>query len=161
VAREQARVLASEPELERVVLEPGALLSGERGARWPAAAVARALESGSDLLAVFGEESAGPERGPALAAAAARLLAPHAARLRGVVATGGDVARAILAALGATGIHLEGEVEPGVPRGVADSRPPLAVVTKAGAFGDPRTLSRCRAALRAPRAGARAPSPAP
>ena len=161
VAREQARVLASEPELERVVLEPGALLAGERGARWPAPAVARALESGSDLLAVLGEEPAGPERGPALAAAAARLIAPHAARLRGVVATGGDMARAILAALGAAGLHLEGEVEPGVPRGVADSRPPLAVVTKAGAFGDPRTLSRCRAALRGPRAGSRAPSPAP
>ncbi|HEX9401316.1 MAG TPA: nucleotide-binding domain containing protein [Anaeromyxobacter sp.] len=85
---------------------------------------------------------------PPLAAAVARLVAPHAARLAGLVATGGDIARAILGALGATGLHLDGEVEPGVPLGVANSTPPLAVVTKAGAFGSPGTLARCRAALR-------------
>jgi uncharacterized protein YgbK (DUF1537 family) len=58
------------------------------------------------------------------------------------------VARALLAAVGATGIHLVGEVEPGVPLGVTDSTPPLPVVTKAGAFGTPATLARCREALR-------------
>jgi uncharacterized protein YgbK (DUF1537 family) len=55
-------------------------------------------------------------------------------------------------ALGATGLHLAGEVEPGVPVGVAVSAPPLTVVTKAGAFGSPETLVRARAALRARRA---------
>ena len=149
VAREQARVLAAEPGVARVVLEPNALLAGESGPSWPAEGLERALARGDDVLAVIGEEPLGSERGPELAAAAARIVAPHAARLRGVVATGGDVARALLGALGATGLHLEGEVEPGVPLGVADSTPPLAVVTKAGAFGTASTLSRCRAAVRA------------
>jgi uncharacterized protein YgbK (DUF1537 family) len=148
IAREQAAVVAREPGVARVVLHPRALLAGGAEAGAAAEDVARAFGAGGDVLVVLGEEPVGPERGPALAAAAARLVAPHAARLRGVVATGGDVARALLGALGATGLHLEGEVEPGVPLGVADSSPPLGVVTKAGAFGDRATLSRCRAALR-------------
>jgi 4-hydroxythreonine-4-phosphate dehydrogenase len=149
VAREQARGLAAEPGLVRVSLDPRVLLAGEGDPRWPGAEVARALASGADLLLVLGEDPLGAERGPALAAAAGRLVAPHAPRLAGLVATGGDLARALLPALGATGLYLEGEVEPGVPLGVADASPPLAVVTKVGAFGDARTLSRCRAALRA------------
>jgi uncharacterized protein YgbK (DUF1537 family) len=140
--------VAREPGVARVVLGPGALLAGGRSGEALAEEVARAFAADGDVLLVLGEDPVGPERGPALAAAAARLVAPHAARLRGVVATGGDIARALLGALGATGVHLEGEVEPGVPLGVADSSPPLAVVTKAGAFGDRETLSRCRAALR-------------
>jgi 4-hydroxythreonine-4-phosphate dehydrogenase len=149
VAREQARVLAAEPGVRPVALDPHALLSGPGGERGAAEELARALGAGEDVVATFGEASVGVERGPTLAAAAARLAAPHARRLRGLVATGGDVARALLAALGATGLHLVGEVEPGVPIGVSDSEPPLAIVTKAGAFGDPQTLSRSRAALRA------------
>jgi 4-hydroxythreonine-4-phosphate dehydrogenase len=155
VAREQARTLAAEAGVARVELPPADLLAG----RGDAAPIARALDRGEDVLAVFGEstgESAVPfERGPELAAAAARLVVPLAPRLSGLVATGGDVARAILGALGAGGVALEGEIEPGVPLGVADSTPPLAVVTKAGAFGSPQTLVRCRAALRArgPRGG--------
>jgi uncharacterized protein YgbK (DUF1537 family) len=148
IAREQAAVVAREPGVARVVLHPRPLLAGGGETAGLAEDVARAFGAGGDVLLVLGDEPLGPERGPALAAAAARLVAPHAARLRGVVATGGDVARALLGALGATGLHLEGEVEPGVPLGVADSTPPLGVVTKAGAFGDRGTLSRCRAALR-------------
>jgi 4-hydroxythreonine-4-phosphate dehydrogenase len=149
VAREQARLLAGEPEVAQLSVDPRVLLAGESDRRWPAPAVERALSSGADLLVVVGDEPVGPERGPTLAAAAARLVAPHAGRIAGLVCTGGDIARALLPALGATGLHLDGEVEPGVPLGLADTSPPLAVVTKAGAFGDPRTLSRCRAALRA------------
>jgi uncharacterized protein YgbK (DUF1537 family) len=149
VAREQARVLGGEPEVTTLTVDPRVLLAGEEDPRWPAGAVDRVISSGSDLLVVVGDEPLGPERGPPLAAALGRLVARHATRISGLVATGGDVARALLPALGATGLHLDGEVEPGVPLGVADASPPLTVVTKAGAFGDPRTLSRCRAALRA------------
>jgi 4-hydroxythreonine-4-phosphate dehydrogenase len=151
VAREQARVAGAEPGVAAVTLDPGALLAGPGDPRWPAPDLARALEGGRDVVASFGEDPLGAERGPAIAAAAGRLVAPRAAQLCGVVATGGDVARALLGALGATGLHLVGEVEPGVPLGVTDSEPPLAVITKAGAFGNPGTLSRCRAALRAAR----------
>lgn len=149
VARQQARLLAGEPEVTEVTAGPRALLAGEADPGWPAAALERAVASGADVLVTIGEEPLGPEAGPPLAAALGRLLAPVAGRICGLVATGGDVARALLPAVGATGLRLEGEVEPGVPLGVADASPPLPVVTKAGAFGDPRTLSRCRAALRA------------
>src|SRR5919204_4936089 len=82
-----------------------------------------------------------------LAAALGRLAAPLIGRVAGAIATGGDIARALLAALGATGVWLAGEVEPGVPIGITDTEPPLSVVTKAGAFGVRSTLKRCRAAL--------------
>jgi D-threonate/D-erythronate kinase len=147
VAREQARALAAEPGVARVDLDPRALL-GEAGAE-PAAALAAALASGQDVLAVLGETPLGLERGPALAAALGQVAAGHAARLGGAVATGGDIARAFLGAVGAAGLHLVGEVEPGVPLGVAATPRPLPLVTKAGAFGGPATLVRCRAALRA------------
>lgn len=153
VAREQARALAAEPGIVRVELEPVALLDGRTQ---PAVqALSRGVDAGADVLATFGEEPVPGDRGPRLAAAAARLVAPLASRLAGIVATGGDVARALLGALRAGGVVLEGELEPGVPLGIADTRPPLAVVTKAGAFGSPQTLVRCRAALRArmPRPG--------
>ncbi|GAC1558288.1 MAG: hypothetical protein NVS2B9_20500 [Myxococcales bacterium] len=50
--------------------------------------------------------------------------------------------------MGARGIHLAGEVEPGVPLGILEAPRPLPIVTKAGSFGDAATLSRCRAALK-------------
>jgi uncharacterized protein YgbK (DUF1537 family) len=153
IAREQARVLAGEPGVTLVELDARGLLAGPGHPRWPAEALARALAPGGDVVAVVGEEPLGLERGPAIAAAAARLVAEHAPTLRGLVATGGDVARALLGALGATGLHLVGEVEPAVPIGVTDSSPPHLVVTKAGAFGDPHTLSRSRAALRGAQGG--------
>ena len=63
VAREQARVLADEPGVTRLSLDPGALLAGPGSARWPAAELSRALAAGADVLAVIGEEPQGPERG--------------------------------------------------------------------------------------------------
>jgi 4-hydroxythreonine-4-phosphate dehydrogenase len=89
-----------------------------------------------------------PGAARALAAALGRFAAPLAARASGLLATGGDTARALLLALGATGMHLCGEVEPGVPLGFLDAPRRLPLVTKAGAFGNASTLSRCRAALR-------------
>jgi uncharacterized protein YgbK (DUF1537 family) len=50
--------------------------------------------------------------------------------------------------MGAGGLHLLGEVEPGVPIGLTDTARPLRVVTKAGAFGTKATLQRCRMALK-------------
>ncbi|WP_394821369.1 four-carbon acid sugar kinase family protein [Pendulispora albinea] len=61
-----------------------------------------------------------------------------------LVATGGDTARRIVDALGASALDLMGEVEPGVPFGVL-RRPRRAIPfsTKAGGFGDAETLLRC------------------
>ena len=76
-----------------------------------------------------------------------RFVADLAGGFAGLIATGADTARAVLGALGADGMWLLREVEPGVPLGIAETRPPLTVITKAGAFGHPDTLRRCRQAL--------------
>ena len=55
----------------------------------------------------------------------------------------------LLSALGAVGLRLVREIEPGVVLSTAEGGRPLPVVTKAGAFGTPETLIRCRAVLRA------------
>src|SRR5215212_10580436 len=57
-----------------------------------------------------------------------------------LVLTGGDTAVGVARRLGAVGVRLEGEVEPGIPVGTLIGPSPYRVVTKAGAFGEPGTL---------------------
>jgi len=154
VAREQARLLAQEPGVESFVLDPGMLLQGEGAPEWTrmAASVERALAAGADaVLRIDAGQHLQLEHAPLLAAALGRFAGAYAARIGGLIATGGDIARAVLGAIAASGLYLLGEVEPGVPIGFTDTARPLPVVTKAGAFGTPSTLQRCRAALKRPR----------
>jgi uncharacterized protein YgbK (DUF1537 family) len=73
-----------------------------------------------------------------------RLVAQAAPRAHYVL-TGGETARAVLAARGIRELRLLGEVEPGVPFGM--TRDGTLVCTKAGAFGRPDTLAKCVARL--------------
>ena len=57
-----------------------------------------------------------------------------------LVLTGGDTAVRVAQRLGAKGVLLQGEIEPGVPVGTLIGRKPYRVVTKAGGFGDSGTL---------------------
>ncbi|HWE23727.1 MAG TPA: nucleotide-binding domain containing protein, partial [Myxococcales bacterium] len=152
VARDQARLLGAERGVRTFVLETGDLLGGPARERWSrmGADVRRALAAGEDVVLVTALASeVDLAIGPALAEATGRFAAEECAdRIGGLIATGGDTARAVLGALGASGLHLLGEVEPGVPIGIADAPRPVPVVTKAGAFGTPRALQRSRAALR-------------
>jgi uncharacterized protein YgbK (DUF1537 family) len=70
-----------------------------------------------------------------LADIAERLLKGH--RISGLFLSGGDVAWEVCRRLGLSPISVLGEVEPGVPAGVAErtdgSR--MRIVTKAGGFG--------------------------
>ncbi|MER5737705.1 four-carbon acid sugar kinase family protein [Streptomyces sp. NPDC002262] len=73
----------------------------------------------------------------------------------GLVLTGGETAEAVLRALGAHGIDLHDEPEPGIARGTLAGPaglPPVPVVIKAGGFGDDRTLLRLHALLTGARA---------
>ncbi|MEO3850126.1 four-carbon acid sugar kinase family protein [Streptomyces sp. B8F3] len=89
----------------------------------------------------------------------ARRLSDAAAHARaagavaGLVATGGDGARAVLERLGGTGIRLHDTVEPGVPLGVVVGGPAagLPVATKAGGFGSPDVLIKAAQAVRTKR----------
>jgi D-threonate/D-erythronate kinase len=151
VAREQARHLGAEEGVATFTLDTDVLLDAGGRDRWSKAnaEVCRTLAAGKDVVLVTAlGTSVDIEIGPALAEALGRFAAESADRIGGLIATGGDIARAVLGALGAGGLHLLGEVEPGVPIGIADAQRPLPVVTKAGAFGTPQTLQRSRAALK-------------
>lgn len=151
IAHEQARALAADEGVASVLLDAETLAAGESRPAWgrAAAALEAALAAGRDaLLEIELGEAVDPGRARVLAAALGRLAAAHAGRLGGLVATGGDIARAALAAMGVSGLFLEAEVEPGIPIGLTDAARPLCVVTKAGAFGTPTALRRCRDALR-------------
>lgn len=79
----------------------------------------------------------------AIAAAFASLLAeiPHPGTL---VVTGGATLRSLCEVLGATGLLVDGEVEPGVPTAIlrGGDWDGQRIVSKSGAFGDPGLLVR-------------------
>ncbi|MGW0119986.1 four-carbon acid sugar kinase family protein [Streptomyces sp. NPDC003327] len=164
--RRQLALLAAEPDTTAVVADdPGT-----------AADKLRAAESAVRVLHTPDERRADPDEPTALLAAAAARFALDpvggtAARaaggavegsadgavdgaVDGLLLTGGATAEAVLRALGAEGIDLHDEPEPGVARGVllaaatgrtALSGPgalPVPVLVKAGGFGDARALLR-------------------
>jgi uncharacterized protein YgbK (DUF1537 family) len=71
-------------------------------------------------------------------------------RISGIVVTGGDGTRALVDALDASAINLRDEVVTGVPIGTLVGGPAdgLAVVTKAGGFGDDNALVRAVESVR-------------
>jgi uncharacterized protein YgbK (DUF1537 family) len=121
---------AAAAQLEVLLARPGCIgiPAGPRAAEAARAALAR----GEDAV-VYGEAAAGIDFTRAV---------EHAA---GLVLTGGETARGVCDRVGVIAIELVAEIEPGVPLGRAGE---LAIVTKAGAFGDPATLSRAVDAIR-------------
>lgn len=153
LSRSQAAVLSATNELAVVTLRPQGLLAGPGAQEWreDQDLVARALSDGRDLLIVLGaEERIKGNTTPHLCSALARILAPCQAGIAALVLTGGETARAVLTGFGVRFLAPIREVEPGVPLALActEKGEPMAVITKAGAFGDPETLVRCRATLR-------------
>jgi len=106
----------------------------------------RALDAGHDVLVQ--PESDGAlryEDGLAIVAGLAGLMMAGVEKVGALVATGGETARAVLDAWGIPRLRVRGEVEPGVVFSTTDAWwRDLPVVTKAGGFGDARTLVRCR-----------------
>jgi D-threonate/D-erythronate kinase len=76
------------------------------------------------------------------------LIAPHAGRIGGLFATGGETARVVLTGMGITSLRPIAEIERGIPLSIAVGARPLPVITKAGAFGDATTMLNCRRVLR-------------
>jgi uncharacterized protein YgbK (DUF1537 family) len=156
VSRAQLAVLAGRAGVVRVEIAPELLLADAASASWRQAVQrlnAALAEPAVATVAVSIQADAASDpalRGAALAKALGRLLAPLLERAGGLVATGGETARALLAAAGIPSLRLAGEVEPGVPLGIAlgtGKARGLPVVTKAGAFGNEATLVRCVDAL--------------
>jgi len=145
----QVARLAARPDVAEVPLSVDLLARGDH-AEAVAAVVedaARALAHGRSVV-VHMAAAPGPPRHAdladhiprALAAVAERLAA--AAELGGLVLSGGETAVCVGRALGARGLLLDEELEPGVPVGRLLGPRPFRVVTKAGGFGGPDTLVR-------------------
>ncbi len=150
VSARQVAALSVLSGVEPLVVAPAVLRQGDGSPAWRQVedALDRALGSGRDVVvSLAAEPDADPREGLALCHALARLAAPHADRIGALVSAGGETARAVLLAFGATGLRLQGEIEAGVPLAVAEGGRAVPVITKAGAFGRDDTLLRCRAAL--------------
>jgi uncharacterized protein YgbK (DUF1537 family) len=89
-----------------------------------------------------------PQRLAELAARAVAHRPPGS--IAGFVVTGGDGARALVDALGATGIALKEEIISGIPLGtlIGGKADGLPIVTKAGGFGPEDALARAMHAVR-------------
>ncbi len=129
----------------------GLLVRGEGVIDTRARDLVAALVAGDAILTTHGEPRIAGADG-AVAAVLARIAAQALERVRpgALVLTGGDVAMAVCRALGAEAVAVGGELEPGVPWGrlVGGRAGGLALVTKAGGFGDDGVLARVLGALR-------------
>ncbi|MDN4573230.1 Hrp-dependent type III effector protein [Pandoraea cepalis] len=143
VSQQQCARLCAEHAVVEWIVPPAVLRAGAShpdSARW-CAAIGDAIGQGSDLLVRIGRDDAfDPAEGAQLSASLAALIAPHFARLSGLVVTGGETARAMLSAVGIGALELLAEVEPGVAVGRPANGAPMRIVTKAGAFGGEAAL---------------------
>jgi len=103
------------------------------------------LAAGRDVIVTTADTGDSPLGAGAVAARlaeVARGVMSRAHIVGGLVLTGGDIAAAVCAALGATAIRLRGEVRPGIPWGIliVGTWRGLRIVTKAGGFGDEDAL---------------------
>ena len=118
-----------------------------------AAQATAALDRGRDLFLCAPEPTeshSAPAAADALAALAADVLEAPAARPLALLLVGGDTAYACLRRVGIARLALAGEAEPYVPRARVIGGPwhGTTVITKAGGFGGPHTLSHICARLR-------------
>ena len=154
ISREQARQLGAATRIACFEVAVSVLRRGPLDTEWLDLQqhLGAALAQGRDLLLTIGEDTAVDlGEGVALSQALAQLVAPMADEIGALIATGGETARAVLCAMGYYGLRLAGEIEAGVPMSVAAGPRALAVITKAGAFGNGNTLLNCYQALSAAR----------
>lgn len=139
VSREQANVLSAVCEVAALQFPTTSHLDSFEP-------LVAALQSNRDALLVLnGCDRCSHSDAESFARTIAQFVTPIAPLIGGVVATGGETARALLDALGINGLRLVCEVEPGIPFSIAENWiRPLPIITKAGGFGSRESLLRCR-----------------
>jgi uncharacterized protein YgbK (DUF1537 family) len=112
------------------------------GSPGEALGAARAALAGGACAALHSAEDRDASDAGAVVGALAEAVAAlsEEGRFDALVLTGGETAVGVARRLGAVGIRLAGEVEPGIPVGTLIGPRPYGVVTKAGAFGEAGTL---------------------
>jgi uncharacterized protein YgbK (DUF1537 family) len=145
-SREAARELKARMSVRHVCFEPETLLdeslASERARE--AARIAATLQGGDDVLVeIAAGATPDPDLGPSLARSLAECLWPATWSLSGLIATGGEIASALLARWCVGGIRLLDEVEAGISLGIiAIHDTHIPIITKPGAFGDAGSLVR-------------------
>lgn len=146
VSERQCALLGERAGLQPVVIAPDVLREGPRHLAWAhwQQRIGDCLGRGDDLLLRIGRDQRfDPAEGALLSTALAALVHPHFHQIGGLVATGGETARAMLAAAGIGSLRLQREIEAGVafgsPVASRDGHRP-GIVTKAGAFGSDHAL---------------------
>jgi uncharacterized protein YgbK (DUF1537 family) len=143
VSEQQCTMLRERAGVVELIVPPAVLRAGELHLEWASwqARVGAHLSAHTDLLVRIGRDDLfDPAEGAQLSAALASLVAPFFTHLSGLIATGGETARAMLGTAGIDSLQLLSEIEPGVAVGRPHGNPRLTVVTKAGAFGSEHAL---------------------
>jgi uncharacterized protein YgbK (DUF1537 family) len=145
VSERQCAMLRERARVSELIVPPAVLRISSEHADWRAwqSKIGDCLERHLDLLVRIGRDDAfDPAEGAHLSTALAALVTPHFRHVGGLIATGGETARAMLSAAGIDSLDLLAEIEAGVavarPCGQHAARP--AIVTKAGAFGSEHAL---------------------
>jgi 4-hydroxythreonine-4-phosphate dehydrogenase len=147
VSRRQAMALAALDEVEVIDVDPTASADELDSVNFRRR-FSGAIETGKAVLVWQAREE------PPLEAAKSRKcrdlavqIAEQGSRIGALFATGGETARCLLDALDVRALRLVEEVEPGVALSVGIGGGELALITKAGAFGNDATMVACHAAL--------------
>ncbi|MGB3289740.1 MAG: four-carbon acid sugar kinase family protein, partial [Burkholderiaceae bacterium] len=143
VSREQAQVLFRKRTMSRMDIPADVLIGAERHPDWKTlqGRLGAVLERGGDMLLVISNDGQPDLRqGLVLCQALARLISPFAARIGGMVSTGGETTNALLSAMRSTGLGMAGEVQPGMPLSLTLGASSFPIITKAGAFGSAGSL---------------------
>lgn len=101
-------------------------------------AVIHAIDAGQDVVVQLAGAPDPGVNGRALCNRLAGYLSDQLSRVGGVIATGGETARALLSAAGTQQLRILNEVEPGVVLSLTENS--LPVITKAGGFGQAESL---------------------
>jgi uncharacterized protein YgbK (DUF1537 family) len=143
VSERQCAMLRERAGVAELIVPPAVLREGADHPTWGEwlGRIGARLEAGADLIVRIGRDEAfDPAEGAHLSTTLAALVAPHFAHLDGLIATGGETARAMLAAVNIGSLELLAEVEAGVAVARPGTAPLPAIVTKAGAFGSEHAL---------------------
>jgi uncharacterized protein YgbK (DUF1537 family) len=151
-SRSAARELEATGTVAHFPVAPQTLLGGGAGRGTLAADVMKRLSGGGDaLIEIMMDDQPDMSLGPQLAQGLADALQSLAPAIGAFAATGGETAALLLSRFGVNGIRLADEIEPGVSLGLTLGKLSVPIATKAGAFGDERSLIRISERLRAVR----------
>ncbi|MDR5759983.1 four-carbon acid sugar kinase family protein [Caballeronia sp. LZ035] len=143
ISERQCALLGADAGVREMIVPPAVLRDGARHPEWQAwhERIGRTVRDREDAIVRIGRDDAfDPAEGALLSNALAALVAPHFDQLGGLIATGGETARAMLAAARVGSLELLREVEAGVALGRPANGAGPAIVTKAGAFGSEHAL---------------------